>query len=105
MKPFLLSIPEARKTLGGECDPIGRTTIYRLIESQRLEAVKVGKRTFITYASIEALVASAPRLADVRTEQIIQLHREGLSQRDIASELGCGLGTVNRTIKHHKEAE
>ena len=48
---------------------------------------------------------STKALADVRTEQIIQLHQEGLSQRDIASELGCGLGTVNRTIKRHKEGE
>lgn len=63
MKPFLLSIPEARKALGGESDPIGRTTIYRMVQNRDLEAVKVGKRTFITFASIEALVASAPRLA------------------------------------------
>ena len=48
---------------------------------------------------------STRALADVRTEQIIQLHQEGLSQRDIAHELCCGLGTVNRTIKRHKEAE
>lgn len=63
MKPFLLSIHEARMALGGESDPIGRTTIYRMIGRNELEAVKVGKRTFITYASIEALAASAPRLA------------------------------------------
>lgn len=60
-------------------------------------------------AAFEALLRdglwSTKALADVRTEQIIQLHREGLSQRDIASEVGCGVGTVNRTIKHHKEAE
>lgn len=60
-------------------------------------------------AAFEALLRdglwSTKALADVRTEQIIQLHREGLSQRDIASELGCGLGTVNRTIKHYKEGE
>jgi KaiC/GvpD/RAD55 family RecA-like ATPase len=45
---------------------------------------------------------STKALVDVRTEQIIQLHGEGLSQRDIASELGCGLATVNRTIKKNK---
>lgn len=43
MRPFLLSIPEARKALGGESDPIGRTTIYRMIDRNELEAVKVGK--------------------------------------------------------------
>jgi hypothetical protein len=48
---------------------------------------------------------STRALVDVRTEQIIQLHQEGLSQRDIAHELSCGLATVNRTIKRHKGGE
>ena len=38
-------------------------------------------------------------LEDVRTARILELHSEGLSQRDIAKEVGCGVGTVNRTIK------
>jgi excisionase family DNA binding protein len=41
---------------------IGRTTIYGLIGSGRLEAVKLGSRTLITAASIDALLASLPRV-------------------------------------------
>jgi len=44
-------------------------------------------------------------LDDVRTAQILQLHEEGLTQREIASEVGVGLGTVNRTLKAYKGAE
>lgn len=46
---------------------------------------------------------STKSLEDVRTAQILELHREGLTQRDIASEVCCGIGTVNRTIKKHKD--
>jgi excisionase family DNA binding protein len=43
--------------LGG----IGRTTVYGLIAAGKLEAVKLGSRTLITAASIDALLASLPR--------------------------------------------
>ena len=42
---------------------------------------------------------STKSLEDVRTARILELNGEGLSQRDIASEVNCGVGTVNRTIK------
>jgi hypothetical protein len=42
-------------------------------------------------------------IEDVRTAQILQLRDEGLKQREIATELGIGLGTVNRTLKAHQE--
>lgn len=42
-------------------------------------------------------------LEDVRTAQILQLHSEGLNQRDIATEVACGVATVNRTIKKFKD--
>ncbi len=45
--------------LGG----IGRTTVYGLIAAGKLEAVKLGSRTLITAASIDALLASLPRIA------------------------------------------
>ena len=41
-------------------------------------------------------------LEDVRTAQILDLHGEGLNQRDIASEVGCSAATVNRVIKRSK---
>lgn len=45
---------------------------------------------------------SMKSLEDVRIAQIIELHSEGLNQRDIASEVGCSAATVNRAIKRHK---
>jgi hypothetical protein len=41
-------------------------------------------------------------LDDLRTAQILELHGEGLNQRDIASEVGCSAATVNRAIKRMK---
>lgn len=41
----------------------GRTTIYALIAEKKLEALKLGRRTLITDASLRALVASLPRMA------------------------------------------
>lgn len=49
--PMLLPINEAAKTLG-----IGRTLLYRLINSGELEMVRLGNRSLITRASIEALI-------------------------------------------------
>lgn len=42
---------------------------------------------------------STRRLEDVRTTQVLSLKAEGMTQRDIASELGIGLATVNRILK------
>lgn len=62
MKPIGLSIPETGRALGGEGDPLSRATIYRMIGRGDLEAFKVGARTLVTVASIEAMSAAAPRL-------------------------------------------
>lgn len=50
MEPYLASISDAQRALG-----IGRTTAYRLMESGKLERVKIGRRTLIKIASIKAL--------------------------------------------------
>jgi hypothetical protein len=63
MKPIALSIAETGKLLGGDGDPLSKNTIYRMIARKELDAFKLGARTFITMASIEAIAASAPRLA------------------------------------------
>ena len=63
MKPLGLSIAETGKALGGDNDPLSRATIYRMINRRELEAFKVGARTLVSLASIEALTAAAPRLA------------------------------------------
>ena len=53
------TVESAGQRLGG----IGRTTIYSLIGSGKLVAVKLGSRTLITAASIQALLDSLPRVA------------------------------------------
>lgn len=45
---------------------------------------------------------STRKLEDVRTTQALSLAAEGMTQRDIASELGIGLGSVNRMLKKAK---
>ena len=45
---------------------------------------------------------STKSLDDVRTAQILELHAEGLNQRDIAKEVDCSPATVNRVIKRSK---
>jgi hypothetical protein len=44
-------------------------------------------------------------LEDVVATQALALADEGLSQRDIAQELGIGLGTVNRALRRGREAQ
>jgi excisionase family DNA binding protein len=48
---------------------IGRTTAYAEIAAGRLLAVKVGKRTLITYEAAEAWLASLPQLKRQESEK------------------------------------
>ena len=52
MEPLVVSVADACKMLG-----IGRTTAYALIESDKLEMCKLGRRTLIKVASIHKLIA------------------------------------------------
>ena len=52
------TVEGAGRRLGG----IGRTTVYGLIAAGKLEALKLGSRTLVTAASIEALLAGLPRV-------------------------------------------
>ena len=51
-KPLSVTVATARKLSG-----LGNTTLWRLIKERQLEAVRVGRRTLITYRSLEALLA------------------------------------------------
>lgn len=53
MLPVTLSINDAAGSLG-----IGRTKLYQLINAGKLEAIRIGRRTLVKTASIQALVAS-----------------------------------------------
>jgi excisionase family DNA binding protein len=50
---FLYTTREARTALG-----VGNTTFYRLINARKLDARRLGRRTYITAESLEGLVAS-----------------------------------------------
>jgi putative DNA primase/helicase len=43
------------------------------------------------------------KLEQAQLKQVLALHQEGFTQREIADELGLGLGTVNRKLKEAKE--
>jgi len=42
-------------------------------------------------------------LQDTRLERVVELHKDGMNQRDIATELGIGVATVNRDLKAARE--
>jgi hypothetical protein len=51
---LLVSIPEARRLLGG----IGRTLAYELIKEKRLKTVKIHRRQFVLRSSIVELASA-----------------------------------------------
>ena len=50
MEPIAISVNCAAQVLG-----VGRSSIYGLLKSGRLEAIKIGRRTLLTTASINRL--------------------------------------------------
>jgi excisionase family DNA binding protein len=50
------ALQEARRQLGD----IGRTTLYDLIKSGELKAVKVGRRTLITHEALQEYLKAKP---------------------------------------------
>jgi hypothetical protein len=52
------------------CDDLGikRTTLYKLIKEQKLDARKQGHRTYITTASIKRYIASLPGISGGNTD-------------------------------------
>lgn len=55
MQPLVLSINETAKALG-----IGRSSVYALIKSGSLDAIKIGTRTLLTTESIRRLTQFGP---------------------------------------------
>ena len=49
---LLVPVNEAMQSLG-----VGRTKLYQLISEREIELVKIGTRSLITVASLEAFVA------------------------------------------------
>ncbi|MFD1950671.1 helix-turn-helix domain-containing protein [Sphingomonas arantia] len=55
LKPRTIQINDAAAYLS-----ISRSSIYRLIETKRVRSIKVGRRTLVDVASLDAFVTNAP---------------------------------------------
>ena len=55
MEEIAYSINRTAKALG-----VGRSTIYQLIKTGQIDAIKIGTRTLITTASVARLVEPRP---------------------------------------------
>lgn len=53
MEPIAISINDTAKALG-----VGRSSVYALIKSGGLDAIKIGRRTLLTTESIRRLAQS-----------------------------------------------
>jgi len=53
--PRLLGVPDACRALG-----VGRSTLFAMLRAGRLPARKLGRRTLVEVAAIDALVAGLP---------------------------------------------
>src|SRR5947209_6957147 len=51
VRPLTVTVATAKKISG-----LGNTTIWALIKKQELETVRVGRRTLVTFCSLEALL-------------------------------------------------
>ena len=53
MEPLAISINQTAKALG-----VGRSSVYSLIKSGGLDAIKIGRRTLLTTESVRRLAKS-----------------------------------------------
>jgi excisionase family DNA binding protein len=51
IEPLTVTVADARKISG-----LSNTTVYKLIGEGKLQVVKIGTRTLITYASVKKLL-------------------------------------------------
>ena len=71
VRPVAVCIEDARPLLGGKAV----SGIYRLIGRGQLQAVKDGKRTLVTLASIERYMSSLPLATQIKKERPAQPYR------------------------------
>lgn len=64
LKPLTVTVATTRKISG-----LGNTTIWALIKQGKLEVVRIGRRTLITFRSLEALLVPSQRAEDKIQEQ------------------------------------
>lgn len=69
--------------------------------SIRAERIREGLRRIERVGTRSGLPPGRPRI-DFDVVKVCELHERGLSQREIAVQLGVGLGTVHRTVKEER---
>ncbi len=98
----------AREDIMDTVIKLSRPADYQATEGARMIVEFTKARGFMGQDSeaFEARLAdggwSERSASNARDEQIIALHLEGLTQRQIQSDVGCGVATVNRAIKAYK---
>ncbi len=55
LEPLTVTVATARQITG-----LSNTTVYDLIKKRKIDVIKVGTRTLITYASLKALLQPSP---------------------------------------------
>lgn len=65
MELITLSVNDAATALS-----VSRSTAYELINTGRLHAIKLGRRTLVTVESIKALIANAEKVGDLAWEKV-----------------------------------
>jgi hypothetical protein len=55
VKPLTVTVAAASKLSG-----LGNTTLWNLIKQRTLERIRVGRRTLVTYRSLESLLSPSP---------------------------------------------
>ncbi len=71
LRPLTVTV-EMAKNLSG----LGYTTIWGLIKSEKLEVVRVRRRTLITYRSLENLLQPSHPLRETDTATSAQSHKD-----------------------------
>jgi excisionase family DNA binding protein len=104
------SIEEASAALG-----LGKTTVYNLINSKELKAVRVGGRTLVPVSAVRALIESGTSVTpspkyvnstpkkNAWTKQqeadLTEMHARGVSVEEISSVLGRSKAAVYQRLR------
>lgn len=98
-EPLLLDIESAAETLG-----IGRSTLFGLIRAGEMPIVKIGKRTLIRRADLDAFIDGhtstiPPSVHAERDRTIREAHAAGMTQAAIARAYGLTHQRVNQIVR------
>jgi hypothetical protein len=75
LKPLAVPVKTAAKLLG-----LGTTSTWGLISTGRIDVIRIGRRTLVTVASLEALVARSASSPDHQSEELGESRNAGVEQ-------------------------